>query len=132
MRALRVILALGLGLYGGSYLWLSPAAAGGGAAGPVWTLVEVLVIITAAGFVVAAWGTAKATAWAERMTGGAAAAGLLILAPYLVASQEVPGATVNAAVHAVGSGTILLALSIPPAERTLSRRAKAARHGLAA
>lgn len=130
MRALRVVAALGAGLYGASYLWLSPAAVPG-AGGLVWAVVDVLVIVTAAGFMVAAWGLARAAPWGERMAAGAALAGLLTLAPYLVASEGVRAgnATVNAALHALGCAAILLALSIPPAERTLSRRA-GARHGL--
>jgi dipeptide/tripeptide permease len=127
MRALRIVTGLGLGSYGASYLWLAPAAVPG-AAGPLWAVVEVLVVATAAGFIVAGWGLARTAPWAERMMTGAAVAGLLTLIPYLVASQDIRsgGTAVNAALHALGCAAVLLGLSVPPAERLLSRRA---RHG---
>lgn len=124
MRALRVVAAVGLGLYGASYLWLAPAAAPGRADGPLWALVEVFVVITAAGFIVGAWGMARQGPWGERMTGGAAVAGLLTLVPYLIAGQGMPNATGNAALHALGCAAVLLALIIPAAERALNRRAR--------
>ncbi len=131
MGALRVIGALLLGLYGASYLWLTPAAVPGGGGGPVWAVVEVLVIATAAGFIVAGWGMARAAPWAGPMTIGAAVAGLLTLVPYLAAAGDVreAHAVVNASLHGLGCAAILLALSIPPAERSLARRARAARNG---
>jgi hypothetical protein len=134
MRGLRVAGALGLALYGASYLWLAPAAAPGGAGGPVWAVVEVLVIVTAVGFAVAAWGLARAGPWSTRMTIAAAVAGLLTLIPYLAAvrSDFTGRAVLNAALHGLGCAAILLVLLIPPAERTLSRRAGAARDGLPA
>jgi hypothetical protein len=129
MRALRAIGALMLGLYAASYLWLTPAATGGGAGGPLWTVVDVLVIVTAATFAVAAWGLARAAPWSERMMIGGAIAGLLTLVPYLAAVHDVWAghAAVNAGVHGLGCAALLLALLIPPAERTLTRRAGAAR-----
>ena len=132
MRALRVAGALVLGLYGASYLWLAPAAVPGGAGGPLWAVVEVLVIVTAAGFAVAGWGLLRAAPWGTRMTLAAALAGLLTLIPYLVAVHGVQTghADVNAALHGLGCAAILLVVLIPPAERTLSRRAGAARDGL--
>jgi hypothetical protein len=125
MRGIRVVAGAGLALYGVSYLWLSPAAVAGDASGPLWALVEVLVIVSGAAFLVAAWGLAAVTRWGSRMTATAAVAGLLTLAPYLAAMQggHSGGAIANAAAHAVGCAAILLALAIPRAERSLSRRA---------
>ena len=133
MRAVRLAGALVLGLYGASYLWLAPAAVPGGAGGPLWAVVEVLVIMTAAGFAVAGWGLVRAAPWGTRMTIAAAVAGLLTLIPYLVAVRgaQIGHADVNAALHGLGCAAILLTVLIPPAERTLSRRAGAARDGLA-
>ena len=133
MRALRAAGALVLGLYGASYLWLAPAAVPGGAGGPLWAMVEVLVIVTAAGFAVAAWGLTRAAPWNTRMTIAAAVAGLVTLIPYLVAARGLPAghAEVNAALHGLGCAAILLIMLIPPAERTLNRRAGTARDGLA-
>ena len=133
MRTLRVAGALVLGMYGASYLWLAPAAVPGGAGGPLWAVVEVLVIVTAAGFAVAGWGLTRAAPWSTRMTFAATVAGLVTLIPYLAAVRTVAAdyAEVNAALHGLGCAAILLVLLIPPAERTLSRRAGAARDGLA-
>ncbi len=133
MRTLRAAGALVLGVYGASYLWLAPAAVPGGAGGPLWAVVEVLVIVTAAGFAVAGWGLARGAPWSSRMTIVAALAGLATLIPYLVAVRTVAvgHAEVNAALHGLGCAAILLVMLIPPAERTLSRRARAARDGLA-
>lgn len=131
MRALRVIGALLLGLYGASYLWLTPDMAGHSTGGALWALVQVLVIITVAGFMVAAWGVAKAAPWGLPMTVVAVIAGLAALIPYAVAVPDIwsGGAAVNAALHGLGSVALLLLVLIPPAERTLSRRAGTARDG---
>lgn len=131
MRALRVIGALLLVLYGVSYLWLSPDMAARGAGGPLWALVEALVIITVAGFMVAAWGLVKAAPWWLPMSVFATVAGLATLVPFLAAVPDVwaSNAAVDAALHGLGGTALLLILLIPPAERTLSRRAGTARGG---
>jgi hypothetical protein len=128
MRALRVTGALVLALYGASYLWLTPAAVPG-AGGPLWALVDVLAIASAAGFMVAGWGLARAARWRAPMAVGAAIAGLVTIVPYLAAVQDAGTGDVasRAALHGLGSAAILLALLLPPAERLLSQRAKAAR-----
>jgi hypothetical protein len=63
MLTFRNVLALGVFLFGTTYLWLTPSYVGKSATGAVWVVVQVLSIVTIVGFAAATWGIFKATGW---------------------------------------------------------------------
>jgi hypothetical protein len=67
MWTFRNLVALGLFLFGTTFLWMTAAMAGKTPppSGTAWTLANVLAYIAVIGFAIAAWGVFKQYSWWE-------------------------------------------------------------------
>ena len=128
MFTFRNELAVGLFLFGSTYLWLTPAFVGDSARGTTWGIVQVLAFVAIIGFAIAAWGIFQSTAWWwEPVAIGSAIIGMSSVVPYWIAAQ--PLAEVNQvamleniAIHLLGGVVVLAALLTPAAERWIAGR----------
>jgi hypothetical protein len=128
----RNVGALGLFLYGTTFLWLTSAFAGTAkpTGGTAWTVTHILVVLTVLGFSVAAWGIYKATSWRERAASGSAIFGFVPLIPYWVAAHAAVGAANAAqgvAIHAVGNTIVLILLLAPPLKHWIKGQVEGAK-----
>ena len=122
MLTFRNVLALGVFLFGTTYLWLTPSYVGKSATGAVWTVAQMLAMATILGFALAAWGIFKATGWWEPVLIVSAIAGMASVIPYWIGLQSVAGAlnapaVENAVGHVLGAAVVIAALLIHPAEQ---------------
>ena len=122
MVTFRNVLALGVFLFGTTYLWLTPSFVGKSATGALWTVTQVLAMVTILGFALAAWGIFKAAGWWEPVLILSAIVGMASVIPYWIGLQSVAGAVdaaaiENAAGHILGAALVLAALLVHPAEQ---------------
>ncbi len=125
MHTIRNLSTLGVLLYGATFLWLtaglpSPAHVQGAA----FAMAQALVILTAAGFWVAAWGVFKATAWWEAFTVGAASIGLAALIPYAIVASSASAATTasNLGIHVAVNVMLMILLLVRPLRHWVESR----------
>src|SRR5687768_12213174 len=98
-------MALGLFLFGTTFLWmtrdfLADRRAG---TGVVWSIIQVLVLLTILGFSAAAWGVFKGASWWESVALGSAILGVAAVIPYVfgifqVGDQGDAGVQINVAI----------------------------------
>jgi hypothetical protein len=127
MFTFRNELALGVFLFGTTYLWLTPVFAGPAARGTLWSVVQVMVLVAIVAFSGAAWGLFREADWWEPLAIGAAIVGMACVIPYWIAVRPLPdldgSATLsNSLIHLLGGAVILIALLAPPAERWITSR----------
>jgi len=127
MLSVRNILAIGIFLFGTTYLWLTPAFVGKSATGTVWAAVQVLAYAAIIGFTLAAFGLFKGTDWWEAVTIGSAVVGMAAVIPYAIGLQNVSGglnaaALENIAIHFLGGATAAALLLVHSAERWIVGR----------
>jgi hypothetical protein len=120
----RTVVAVVLLIFGTTFLWLTPAFVGSTAKaeGTLWTVVQILSLLTIVGFAVAAYGVWRdALPW-EPIAIGSAVVGLVATAAYGLAVRDAPGAAnvvPNLVIHGVGSLVVLLVLLVPAAHSWL-------------
>jgi hypothetical protein len=113
--------------FGTTFLWFMPSFLGPGATanGPIWSLVQLLVVVTVATLALAAWGVYKASACWKPVAIAGAIAGTAVLAVWGIAASAISGVTnmaTNLGLHAIGLTLLLLALLRPLRGRGLNRR----------
>jgi hypothetical protein len=123
----RAIVAIVLLLFGTTFLWLTPAfvGSGGKAEGTLWTVVQIISLLTVLGFAVAAYGLWRVALPWEGIAIGSAVVGLAATAAYGLAVRDLPGAAnvvPNLVIHGVGSLVVLLVLFVPAAHSWLLDR----------
>lgn len=121
MLTFRNALALGVFLFGTTFLWLIPSFVGKSATGTVWTVTQTLAMAAILGFAVAAWGIFEAAGWWEPVLVVSAFIGIASVIPYWIGIQSLSGAVNAAAIetivgHLLGSALVIATLLIHPAE----------------
>jgi hypothetical protein len=120
--------AIGIFLFGTTFLWMTPAMSGkGGQAvtGPRWTAVQVLVWLSIIGFAAAAWAVFKSLDWWAPALAGSAMVGLAATLAYLLAvsgTQDIANVASNVAIHAGVSLLTLVAVTAPSLRDHISSR----------
>ena len=123
MFSFRNVFAVGLLLFGSTFLWMTAAFAGRTPPpeGTAWTLENVLALLAVAGFTLAAWGVWKDVGWWTTATLVSSVVGLVAVVPYVVALRQADlaigdaGVAINIAMHAVGSAVVLAIAAWPVA-----------------
>jgi hypothetical protein len=127
MISFRNILAIGIFLFGTTYLWLTPAFSGKSATGTLWAAVQVLAYAAIIGFAAAAFGIFKGTDWWEPIAIGSAVIGMAAVIQYWVGLQNLSGAlnaaaVENIAIHFFGGAAVAALLLVHSAEQWIVGR----------
>jgi len=123
MVTLRNAFAVGLFLFGASYLWLTPAFLNrAGFQGTIFDAKGLLAAIAIVGFAAAAWGVFKDQGWWVPVGAASGLVGLASVIPYWIWALPTAGGNgsqmmENAVVHALGGAVIALVLLVPTTER---------------
>ena len=121
MWTFKNVLAMGLSLFGSTFLWMTPAFAGKTPppTGAAWTVVNLLALVAVAGFAVTAWAAFKEYSWWWTGAIVSASLGLLAVIPFVVALRQIDlpfgdvGVQINVWMHVLGSALVLAALTVP-------------------
>ena len=123
MSTVRNVGGASLLLTGSTWLWLTPAFAARGipSGGALWAITSLMSLATVSVFCLATWGLLTRQAWWEAAALGAAALGMVTLAPYSLASAETgesaASSTWNMAVHLVMPVGVFILLLVPALEQ---------------
>jgi hypothetical protein len=120
MFTFKNVFAVGLFLFGTTFVWMTASFAGKTPppTGAAWSLENVLALVAVVGFSVAAWGVFKDLSWWEPVA----------VIPYTVglSASDIgyadSGVQINLALHAVGSGLVLLLIWVPAMRDALTTR----------
>lgn len=125
----RSFFALGMFLFGTTFLWMTAAFAGRTPppTGTAWTITNALALAAVVGFSVAAWGVWKDTGWWGTAAIISAIVGLIAVAPFILGLRRsaIPmdlGVGINIVLHAGGSAIVLALLLVPALNDWLMRR----------
>jgi len=85
------LVALGLFLFGTTFIWMTPAFAGRTPPpkGPAWTVVNVLALIAVTGFTIAAWRVFQQYSWWGTVTLVSAVVGLMAAIPFVIGLGQI-------------------------------------------
>jgi hypothetical protein len=127
MFRFRTVAAGAILLFGTTFLWFMPSFLGTGTTvdGPMWSVIQLLVLATVVGYAGAAWGLYKATTWWRPLAIGGSILGALVLVLWWLAVSSISGVTniaANLALHAIGIAVLLLVLLVPSFGRGVDRR----------
>jgi len=124
MWTLKNVLALGLFLFGTTFLWMTASFAGRvpPPTGTAWVLVNGLALAAMAGFTVAGWAVFKTYSWWPTVALLSAVVGLIAVVPFVVGLRQIrvaltdPGVQINLWPHLLGSA-VVVAMTLVPAVR---------------
>lgn len=124
----RNVLAVGLLLFGASYLWLTPMWLDQG--DPKLGVLDprgLLAVIAVLGFAIAAWGIFRSAGWWEPIAIGASIVGMISVIPYRIMAQtsttvDKAAAFENIGIHLLGAAIVLAVLLVRPVEHWLVGR----------
>jgi hypothetical protein len=115
MWNLKNVLALGMFLFGTTFLWMTASFAGRvpPPTGAVWTLADSLALAAVGGFTVAAWAVFKEYSWWHIAALLSAIVGLVAVIPFVVGLIQIRvafadlGVQINLWMHVLGSAAIV-------------------------
>lgn len=130
MWTFKNLVALGLFLFGTTFLWMTPAFEGTTPPpkGTAWTLANVLALVTLVGFAIAGWAVFKGHSWWEPTAIVSAVVGLANVIPFIVGQHRLdvglsdPGVQTNLWMHIVGSAVVVAIVLLPAANDWVTKR----------
>jgi hypothetical protein len=129
MFSFKNLVALGLFLFGSTFLWMTRdfLANPREGTGALWPIVQVLVMVTIVGFTLAAWVLFKEASWWEPVAIASAIVGLAALVPYVFGVRQVgeagdAGVQMNIAIHVVGIAAVFAVGLVPLVHEWIARR----------
>jgi hypothetical protein len=129
MSSFKNWIALGLFLFGSTFLWMTRdfLANPREGSGVLWSIIQVLTLVAIVGFAVAAWGVFKGASWWEPVAVTSAIVGLAALVPYVIGVRQVgdagdAGVQMNIAIHAVGIAAVFVLVLVPVVHDWVARR----------
>ena len=126
LRRITVVAALVLVLFGSTFLWFMPAFLGldqvptGGS----WSVIQLLVVLTALLFAAAGWAVYKSLPWWRVLAITGSVLGIAVSLLWWVAVSSLSGVSnpaINIAVHLAGSLATLTALLVPGISRKVGQ-----------
>ncbi len=123
MFTFKNVFAVGLFLFGTTFVWMTAAFSGRTPTpdGAAWSVENVLALVAVIGFSVAAWGVYKGLDWWQAWAAVSAVVGLAAVVPYVVAlhgsgiAMADPGIEINLLLHTLGSAIVLSIVWLPAA-----------------
>lgn len=130
MWTFKNIIALGLFLFGTTFMWMTPSFAGRTPPpkGVAWTLTNILALLAVIGFSAAAWGVFKTHPWWPNVALVSSVIGLLAVIPFIVGLTQIQapfadlGVQVNLWMHIIGSGVVIGIVTVPSAHEWITHR----------
>jgi hypothetical protein len=130
MWTFRTLAAIGLFLFGTTFLWMTAFMAGKTPppSGTVWTIANVLAYVAIVGFAIAAWSVFKQYSWWETAAVLSAVVGLVAIVPFVVGQSQLEvgfrdmGVQLNLWLHILGSAAIIAIVRLPVAHDWVTRR----------
>ena len=129
MLSFKNWVALGLFLFGSTFLWMTRdfLANPREGTGTLWSAIQIIVLVAIAGFTVAAWVLFKEATWWEPVAIASAIVGLAALVPYVIGVRQVgdagdAGVQMNIAIHAMGIAAVFVVVLVPVVHDWLVRR----------
>jgi hypothetical protein len=129
MLTFKNVVALGFLVFGSTFLWMTRAflADSRSGTGSVWSVVQVLVLISMAGFALAAWVVFKEGTWWEPVALASAIVGLVAIVPYVMGIRQVgdmgdAGVQMNIGIHLFGVGAVLVVVLVPVVHDWFTKR----------
>lgn len=121
MWTFKNLFAIGLFLFGSTFLWMTAEFAGKRPppTGAAWTLVNVLAFVTVAGFTATAWGVHKRFSWWQPAALVSAVTGLAAVVAFVIAMRQIDvafadlGVQINVWMHLIGSLLVIAVLRWP-------------------
>jgi hypothetical protein len=121
MFTIRNLGGVALLSFGTAFAWITPEFVTSGLenTGALWSLVRVLALVTAVGFLLATWGLFQRKPWWETTAIASAMLGVVALVPYWVAAHQAGEMTpwFTVLILALGSAGVLVLLLVPRLER---------------
>jgi hypothetical protein len=130
MWTFRTLVAIGLFLFGTTFLWMTAFMAGKTSppSGTAWTVANVLAYVAIVGFAIAAWGIFKQYSWWEVALVLSGIVGLLAVVPFIVGQSQLEvgfadlGVQINLWIHILGSAAVVAIVVLPVAHDWVTRR----------
>lgn len=130
MWTFRNMLAIGLFLFGSTFLWMTASMAGKAVPpkGLAWTLTNVLAFMAVIGFSVTAWAVFKQYPWWATAGLVSGIIGLAAVVPFVVGQSQLDiglgdfGVQINLWMHAVGSAAAVAAALMPAVRSWITDR----------
>jgi hypothetical protein len=130
MWTFKNVVALGLFLFGTTFLWMTAAMAGKtpSPTGTAWTLANVLAYLAVVSFTVAAWAVFKQYSWWGTAALISGIVGLVAVVPFVVGQSQLDvgfgdlGVQINLWMHVLGSAAVIAIVLVPLAHRWVARR----------
>jgi hypothetical protein len=129
MLSFKNWVALGLFLFGSTFLWMTRdfLANPREGTGALWSAIQIIALVSIAGFTVAAWVLFKEATWWEPVAIVSAIVGLAALVPYVIGVRQVgdagdAGVQMNIVIHAIGIAAVFVVVLVPVVHDWLVRR----------
>ncbi|MGH3465852.1 MAG: hypothetical protein ACRDP9_30640 [Kribbellaceae bacterium] len=130
MWTFKNLVALGVFLFGTTFLWMTPAFAGKTPPpkGTAWTLVNVLAVAALVGFAIAGWAVFKEYSWWQAAALLSAIVGLVAVVPFIIGQRRLDvgfsdlGVQINLWLHIVGSAVVIAIVLVPAANDWVTKR----------
>jgi len=130
MWTFRTLVAIGLFLFGTTFLWMTAFMAGKTTppSGTAWTITNVVAYVAIAAFAIAAWGVFKQYSWWEMAAVASGVIGLVAVIPFVVGQSQLDigfgdmGVQINLWFHILGSAAVVAIVLVPVAHDWVTRR----------
>jgi hypothetical protein len=130
MWTFKNLVALGLFLFGTTFLWMTPAFAGKTPppTGAAWTLANILALVALVGFAIAGWAVFKGYSWWGAAALTCAIVGVVAVIPFVIGQSRLDvglsdlGVQINLWMHVVGSAVVIAIVLLPAANDWVTKR----------
>jgi uncharacterized membrane protein len=127
---LKNLIAIGLLLFGTTFLWMTASLAGKQPppTGTAWTLTNILCYAAIIGFAASAWAVFKEYSWWETATLLSGIVGLIAVVPFIIGQRQLEagfsdmGVQINLWLHLLGSLAAIAIAIVPFAHDWVERR----------
>lgn len=130
MWTFRNLVAIGVFLFGSTFLWMTAEMAGKAVPpkGTAWTLANILAFTAVIGFSVTAWAVFKQYPWWTTAALVSGIVGLAAAVPFVVGQSRLdtglgdPGVQINLWMHVLGSAGAIAAILLPGVRGWITER----------
>jgi hypothetical protein len=130
MWTFKTLVAIGLFLFGTTFLWMTAFMAGKAPppTGTAWTIANVLAYVAIVSFAIAAWGVFRQASWWETAAVLSGIVGLVAVVPFIVGQSQLEvglgdlGVQINLWFHILGSAGVIAIALLPAAHDWVTRR----------